>query len=158
MAKKEIKTDLWVYELLKEAGLNLSAQGSDIVEINNALKTASKSGTGKVGFPEYCGVVNDFLIVIEDKADTAKHIQRDANGLISLDTTSVRDFAVNGALHYGKHLAAHTSYNKIIAIGVSGDEKRHKITPLFIDERGNDKELDDVETFTLCKKHCRVLR
>lgn len=99
MAKKEIKTDLWVYELLKEAGLNLSAQGSDIVEINNALKTASKSGTGKVGFPEYCGVVNDFLIVIEDKADTAKHIQRDANGLISLDTTSVRDFAVNGALH-----------------------------------------------------------
>lgn len=154
MAKKEVKTDLWVYDLLKEAGLNLSAQGSDILEIDNALKTASKSGTGNVGYPEYCGVVKDFLIVIEDKADTAKHIQRDKNGLISQDTASVRDFAVNGALHYGRHLAANTGYKKIIAIGVSGDEKRHKITPLFIDERGNDKELDDVETFTLfSEKH-----
>ena len=42
MAKKEVKTDLWVYDLLKEAGLTLSAQGSDIRELNNALKTASK--------------------------------------------------------------------------------------------------------------------
>lgn len=149
MAKKEIKTDLWVYELLKEAGLNLSAQGSDIVEINNALKTASKSGSGKVGFPEYCGVIKDFLIVIEDKADVAKHINRDENGLILLDPASVRNYAVNGALHYAKHLSANTSYKKIIAIAVSGNEKRHKITPLFIDERGNDKELDDVETFML---------
>lgn len=67
--KKEVKTDLWVYELLKEADIKLDAQGSSIKEINDALKTASKKGTGKVGFPEYVGVIKDFLLVIEDKAN-----------------------------------------------------------------------------------------
>ena len=149
MAKKEIKTDLWVYDLLKEAELDLCPQGSDINELEKALKTASKAQTGKAGYPEYCGVVEDFVIVIEDKADTADHIKRDENDLICQAAASVKDFAVNGALHYGIHLAKNTSYKKIIAIGVSGNEKRHKISPLFIDERGGYKELEDVETFTL---------
>ncbi|MFU2128542.1 HsdM family class I SAM-dependent methyltransferase [Gallibacterium anatis] len=52
-------------------------------------------------------------------------------------------------MHYGLHLAKHTSYKKIIAIGVSGDEKRHQITPLFINECGEYKELENLETFTL---------
>lgn len=56
MAKKEVVTDLWVYELLKEANINLEPQGSTVLEIDEALKTASKSGSGKVGFPEYVGV------------------------------------------------------------------------------------------------------
>lgn len=149
MAKKEIKTDLWVYELLKEAGISLDPQGSSIKELNDALKTASKSGKGNVGCPEYCGVVKDFVIVIEDKADTANHIKHNDKALICQNATSVRDFAVNGALHYGIHLAKNTSYKKIIAIGVSGNEKRHKISPLFINERGEYKSLEDVETFTL---------
>lgn len=149
MAKKEVKTDLWVYELIKEAGISLDPQGSSIKELNDALKTASKSGKGNTGFPEYCGVVQDFVIVIEDKAEIAKHIQRNTENLICQEKKSVTDFAVNGALHYGIHLAKNTSYNKVIAIGVSGDEKRHKISPLFINERGEYKELEDVETFTL---------
>ena len=69
MAKREIKTDLWVYDLLKEAELDLCPQGSDIAELDKALKTASKAQTGKAGYPEYCGVVKDFVIVVEDKAD-----------------------------------------------------------------------------------------
>ena len=32
MAKKEVKTDLWVYDLLKQADIQLDAQGSDIKE------------------------------------------------------------------------------------------------------------------------------
>ena len=69
MAKKEVNTDLWVHELLKEAGIreNFDAQGSNVKEINDALKTASKKGTGNSGFPEYVGIVKDFLIIIEDK-------------------------------------------------------------------------------------------
>ncbi|MCA9761473.1 MAG: SAM-dependent DNA methyltransferase, partial [Streptococcus sp.] len=69
MAKKEVLTDLWVYELLKEAGIldSFDAQGSNIKELDEALKTASKKGTGNSGFPEYVGVVKDFLIIIENK-------------------------------------------------------------------------------------------
>ena len=147
MARKEVKTDLWVYELLCEAGITLTPQGCDIKEINEALKTASKSGTGNVGYPEYCGVVKDFIIVIEDKAVLDKHIYRDANNLISQEVKDIRDYAVNGALFYGLHLAQYTEYHKVLAFGVSGNAKRHRITPIFINERGDYQELRDVETF-----------
>jgi hypothetical protein len=149
MAKKEILTDLWVYELLKEANIDLNPQGSNIKEVDNGLKSASKSGSGKVGFPEYCGVVKDFLLIIENKADVSQHIKRNDKDVICTEVTSVKNYAINGALFYGKHLADKTSYKKIISFGVSGNEKRHRITPIFIDERGGYKELEDVETFTL---------
>lgn len=150
MAKKiEKNTDFWVADLLKEAELrqSLSSQGSDILEIDKALKTASKKKNGKIGKPEFVGVVKDFLIVIEDKADVSNHIKRDEKDLICQRVESTTNYAVNGALHYGLHLAKHTDYKKIIAFGVSGNEKRHRITPLFINERGEYKELEDVETF-----------
>lgn len=147
MAKKEVITDLWVHELLKEAAISLTPQGCNIKEIDDALKTASKSKTGNIGYPEYCGVVKDFIIVIEDKADVHKHIRLDEQGTLSLDNKSVKDYAVNGAVFYGRHLAENTSYKKIIAFGVSGNSKRHHITPVFINERGDWQILPDVETF-----------
>ena len=149
MAKKEIMTDLWVYDMLKEIGVqnDFSSQGSHIKEVDEALATASKKGTGNVGFPEYVGVVKDFLIVIEDKASLNKHIKRDDKNLIAEDVKSITDYAVNGALFYAKHLATKTTYKKIIAIGVSGNEKNHRISPIFVDERCGYKELDDLETF-----------
>ena len=147
MAKKEIKTDFWVHGLLQEAGLNLTPQGCDIKEVDEALRTASKAQTGNAGYPEYCGVVKDFLLVIEDKASLDKHLAKTEKGLIAQDVKSVRDYAVNGALFYGLHLAANTSYHKVLAFGVSGNEKRHRITPVFINERGDYHELSDVETF-----------
>lgn len=147
MAKKEVKTDLWVYELLQEANIQLTPQGCDIIEIDEALKTASKSQTGNAGYPEYCGVVNDFIIVIEDKASLDKHIYKDDNGLLSQEIKAVKDYAVNGALFYALHLAENTSYNKVLAFGVSGNERHHKITPIFVNERGDYQELSDVETF-----------
>ena len=100
MAKKEAKTDLWVYGLLQEANIELEPQGSSVLEINEALKTASKSGSGNVGFPEYVGVVKDFLIVIENKSDVANHTKLNTKGLISLSQKDVKGFAVNGALFY----------------------------------------------------------
>lgn len=147
MAKKEVKTDYWVKSLLDEASVSLEPQGSSIVEINKALKTASKKGTGKVGFPEFVGVVKDFLIVIEDKADLSKHLKLDENGLLSTNTRDVGAYALNGALFYGQHLAANTTYKKVIAFGISGDEKKHRITPLYIDETEYYRELPDVESF-----------
>lgn len=151
--KKEASTDLWVYDLLKEAGLDhFTPQGSNIKEIHNALKTASKAGTKKVGFPEYTGTVKDFLIVIEDKAALSFHETRDADNLLKENPVSIINYAVNGALFYGKHLASNTGYKKVIAIGVSGNEKRHRISPIFIDERLNYKELPEIETFISFKE------
>lgn len=148
MAKKEVKTDLWVYELLKEAGIKLTPQGCDIKEIDDALKTASKSKTGNSGYPEYCGVVKDFVLIIEDKPTLDKHIFFNEKQMIDrTNVYAVKEYAVNGAMHYAEHIIRNTSYKKAIGFGVSGDEKRHKITPFFINERLDVYTLDDVETF-----------
>lgn len=147
MAKKEVKTDLWVYDLLKQADIQLDAQGSDIKEIDEALKTASKKGTGNVGFPEYVGVVKDYLLVIEDKASLGRHIKLDSKNCISAEVNAVRDYAVNGALFYAKHLAKNTTYKKVLAFGVSGNERKHKISPLYVDETEFYRELPEVQSF-----------
>ena len=97
MAKKEVKTDLWVASQLNECKIPFSAQGSDVKEINEALSSASKRGTGKAGYPEYVSVVKDFVLVVEDKADTDKHCKYTNNGLIDMSTRAVTDYAVNGA-------------------------------------------------------------
>jgi len=52
MAKKEANFDLYIHDLLVEAGIQADTQGSNIVEINNALKTASKHQTAKSHYDE----------------------------------------------------------------------------------------------------------
>lgn len=60
MAKQEVRTDLWVASQLNDANIKFDAQGSNVKEINEALKTASKRGTGNAGYPEYTAVIGDF--------------------------------------------------------------------------------------------------
>ncbi|MFC2479536.1 MAG: N-6 DNA methylase [Bacteroides sp.] len=147
MARREINTDFWVKSMLEEAGIALTAQGGGTKEIEVALQTASKAGTGRAGYPEFCGTVKgEYLIVIEDKADLDRHLKCDDRGLIDQTTPTVQDYAVNGALFYALHLAKHTGYRKIFALGISGSEKRHRITPLFVSERGEYKELAELST------------
>ena len=122
MAKKEVKTDLWIARQLDDSKIKYDAQGSDVKEINDALQSASKRGTGNAGYPEYVAVVKDFVIVIEDKADLAKHQKLTSTGILSVDQKDIADYAVNGAYFYAKHIAQNSSFHKIFAIGVSGDE------------------------------------
>lgn len=149
MARKEVKTDLWVASQLDKCKIQYTPQGSTVKEINEALSTASKRGTGNAGYPEYVAVVNDFVIVIEDKADLAKHEKLTDTALIETTTKAITDYAVNGAYFYAKHIAQNSSFKKVFAIGVSGDEKHHKITPLYVDDREGYIELEDVESFTM---------
>ena len=149
MAKKEVKTDLWVASQLEDCKIQYSAQGSDIKEIDAALATASKRGTGKVGYPEYVAKVNDYILVIEDKADTDKHCKLTDTGLIDTSVKAVTDYAVNGAYFYAKHIAQNSPFKKVFAIGASGDAKHHKITPLYVDDREAYTELEPVESFTM---------
>ena len=149
MAKKEVRTDLWVASQLDDCKIQFTPQGSNVKEINEALSSASKRGTGKAGYPEYVAVVNGFVIVIEDKADTMKHCKLTDSNILDMDQKAVTDYAVNGAYFYAKHIAQNSNFRKVFAIGVSGDAKHHKITPLFVDDREGYKNLDDVESFTM---------
>ena len=152
MAKKEVSTDLWVASQLGECGIPHSPQGSTVKEIDDALKSASKKGTGNVGYPEFVAVVESFVLVIEDKADTSKHCKYTDSGILDMDTKAVTDYAVNGAYFYAKHIAQNSNFKKVFAIGVSGDVKHHKITPLYVDDRESYMELDSVESFAMFSK------
>lgn len=147
MAKKEVRTDLWVAKQLADCGIEFDPQGSSVKEINAALKTASKRGTGKAGYPEYVAVVNDLVIVIEDKADLDHHEKLTTTGILDLERNAVEEYAVNGAFHYSKHIAQNSPFKKVFGIGVSGDGKHHRITPLWVDDREGYVMLDEVESF-----------
>ena len=146
MAKKEANFDLYIHDLLVEAGIQADTQGSNIVPINDALKTASKHQTGKAGFPEYTAVVDDFVLVMEDKADRANLCLKDADGTISMTVQATTDYAVNGALHYAQHIFQKTTYKKVFEFGNAGDSKHHTLQPLFVDKNGY-KWLPEVQTF-----------
>ena len=141
-------TDMFVEGLLKEANIDFMPNGSSIKEIEDALKTASKRGTNKVGFPEFVGKSKDFILVIEDKAETNKqalYCEKNSNRL-DLRVNALTDYAENGALHYAQHIINNTNFKKIFAFGCSGDEKHHIIRPIYVDE--NDYTLlEEVENF-----------
>lgn len=147
MAKKEACTDLWVAEQLKECGIKFDPQGSNIKEVNEALKTASKRGTGNEGYPEYVARIGDFLLVIEDKASPDRHARFDDNDVLDTSVKAVINYAVNGAYYYAKHIARNSTFKKVFALGVSGDAKHHRITPLYVDDRDGYMMLDDLDTF-----------
>ena len=65
----EKATDFLVRDLLKSANITFDAEESRIIEIKQALNTASKRGTGKHGYPEFIAQSGEFIIVIEDKAE-----------------------------------------------------------------------------------------
>lgn len=147
MARKEANFDLYIHDLLVDAGISADSQGSNVAEINEALKTASKQQTGNVGFPEYCAIVDDFVLVMEDKSDRANLCAYEKDGItISMSAHATKNYAVNGALHYAQHILQKTSYKKIFAFGNAGDSKHHIIQPLFVDKNGY-IWLPEVETF-----------
>lgn len=148
MARKEAALDLWVADRLAECDIEFTPQGSGIKDIESALKTASKRGTGRAGYPEYVARVGRFILVVEDKASQDRHEKLTDSGILDMSTNAVTDYAVNGAYHYAKHIATGSPFTEVFAIGVSGDPKRHTISPVFVNDREGYKRLDDIESFT----------
>lgn len=120
MSKNEKKTENLARRLLTKAGIFdnsdfiVEEQKSDNPTIQKLLKSASKSGSG-LGKPEF--IIrkkddNDFLMVIECKADTKYHESKNRD--------MYKDFAVDGALLYGSNLSK--EFN-VITIGISGENE-----------------------------------
>ncbi|KKR79486.1 MAG: N-6 DNA methylase [Candidatus Nomurabacteria bacterium GW2011_GWA2_40_9] len=120
MSKNEKKTENLARKLLSRVGIFdntnfiVEEQKSDNPVIQKLLKNASKSGAG-LGKPEF--IIrkkddNDFLMVIECKADIKYHESKNRD--------IYKDFAVDGTLLYGSHLSK--EFN-VIAIGISGESE-----------------------------------
>jgi type I restriction enzyme M protein len=118
-SKSERQTENLVRDKLREFGyyepengITVEEQKSEIAKVKTLLSKASKNAKGNAGYPEF--IISNrkdaaFLIVFECKPDAKKH------------ESSMRDkpieYAVDGVLHYAKHLAKHYT---VVAVAVSG--------------------------------------
>jgi 16S rRNA G966 N2-methylase RsmD len=123
-------------------------QKSNIEAVKKALKSASKSGAGGGGSPEFIvssPSSSDFLLVVECKADVKEHASPAhssllVSGAIDEDESSkakrIQKYAVDGALHYARALSR--EFN-VIAIGVSGETKKAVVVSTFLWPKGGVK-------------------
>lgn len=137
MANERITENL-VRELLRknnyftpENGIVIEEQKSQIKSIQKLLKTASKSKTGKGGYPEF--IISwekdpNFIIVIECKAEVSKHQ--------SANLENPKDFAVDGVLHYSRHLSKEFT---VLAIAVSGTTEDSLLISNFLMPSGTEE-------------------
>ena len=110
--------------------IKIEEQKSDIPKIDKALKGASKKGEGK-GCPEFIITFNknnDFLIVVECKADIFRH-ESAGRGKYS-------EYAVDGALLYASFLSK--EYD-VLAIAVSGETLQELQISHFLHLKGERK-------------------
>jgi type I restriction enzyme M protein len=124
MANERVTEDL-VDDLLREVGyydeydkVIVEKQQSAIQSIRSALSKASKTGKGGVGYPEFIITspsTPDMVVVVECKASVTKHQSKDRD--------KPADFAVDGVLHYARHLSG--TYT-VIAIAVSGTKRSNR--------------------------------
>lgn len=115
----ERKTESLVREKLRVLGYNdpdngitVEEQKSEIAKVKSLLSKASKNAKGNAGYPEFI-ISNQkdtaFLIVFECKPDVKKHE--------SPDRSKPVEFAVDGVLHYARHLSKNYT---VVAVAVSG--------------------------------------
>lgn len=150
--------DEFMNDEIKSLGVKYYRESSGNIEVQNALKSASKRLNGNVGKPEFTFFSREFLVVIEDKNDINLHIYSEDDTIILDDENIVPKYAVNGAIHYAKHIINNTdTVNKVFAIGASGNGHSNKISIYFVDENNykfisdinnlNDLKEDNIEEF-----------
>lgn len=139
-------TENLVRNHLKEIGyyddddLIVEEQKSQNSKIQNLLKIASKTGKGGVGAPEFIiksKKIQDFLIVVECKADTKKHKSKNLDHPV--------DYAIDGAIHYAKYLSK--EFN-VIAIGVSGQTEAVLKVGVYLQPRKSNGSFVDFKKLT----------
>ncbi|MEB7398450.1 HsdM family class I SAM-dependent methyltransferase [Staphylococcus epidermidis] len=150
--------DEYMNDEIKSLGVKYYRESSGNIEVQNALKSASKRLNGNVGKPEFTFFSKDFFIVVEDKNDVNLHIYTENDSIILDDANIVPKYAVNGAIHYAKHIIKNTDIvNNIFAIGASGNGHSNKISIYFVDENEykfisdvnnlNDLKVENIEEF-----------
>ena len=153
--KNERLTEQIVRNILRQLGyydivnnILVEEQKSTIEAVKRLLKSASKSGKGGTGAPEFIIsslTAPDFLIIIECKASTGDQasLLYKSSSLLDVDAEEqetpeqqakrIQRYAVDGALHYAQQLSK--AFN-VIAIAISGQTEDEVIVSTFLHPKG----------------------
>ncbi|MFK3738734.1 HsdM family class I SAM-dependent methyltransferase [Massilia sp. TN1-12] len=152
-SKNERETENLIRDALQALGyynddnsVAVEQQKSNCEPIRKLLKAASKSGKGGSGAPEFIisDIANtDIIIVVECKADTVEHISPYLNEIFSTnekpqdefdeDSKRIQKYAVDGVLHYARHLSK--DFN-VVAIAASGQTESSLKISTFLHTKG----------------------
>jgi len=109
-------------------------QQSVVQEIRKGLSKASKTGKGRAaGYPEFIVTAPDtpdMVVLIECKADVRNHE--------SPNRDLPKDYAVDGVLHYARHLSLNYT---VISVAVSGTPQTNEWS-FFVTPKGTTEEHD----------------
>lgn len=119
---------------LKKYGLNYKLEQESLnPEIDKAFNEYHSKGGGKGGNrPDAKLLLEDkymkkYPILIEYKGYKDKLVKLDENNQVENKTKknepnykNIKEYAVNGAVHYANAILHYTSYSEVIAIGITG--------------------------------------
>jgi hypothetical protein len=93
-------------------GVTIEEQKSEVAKVKSLLSKSSKNAKGNAGYPEF--IISSskdtaFLVLFECKPSVKKHESPGRDKPV--------DFAVDGVLHYARHLSKHYT---VLAVAVSG--------------------------------------
>ena len=137
-SNNERHTERIVREELRRLGyyghdnsITIEEQKSEIAKVKPLLSKASKNAKGNTGYPEF--IISSskdasFIIVVECKPDVNKHESQNRDKPV--------EFAVDGVLHYARHLSKDYT---VVAIAVSGTtESSAKVSNFLVPAGGSE--------------------
>lgn len=138
MAKKHQSVEPKIADLangwLKSYGLDYKLEQESLnAEIDNALKEYESKSGGKGGNRPDAKIMlkddygNFYPVLIEYKGYKDKLVKLDGEGRVENQNknqepnyANIKNYAVNGAVHYANAILHYTGYTKVFAIGVTG--------------------------------------
>lgn len=130
--KAEAEVDSFVQRKLIEKGLDevdIGLQGDMPEYLKDALKGGSKSlrkgdsddDKDSYGIPDLNITCYDVPVLIEDKLSANRLIKVNKDDEITKSKTAIKDYAVNGVIHYARSIIKSRKYNDCVAIGIAGN-------------------------------------
>jgi len=175
MAKKIQSVEAKIAELgnswLKNYNLDYKLENESLNrEIDNALSEYFSKTGGNGGNRPDAKILIEFNscrypVLIEYKGYKNKLVKLDSNGEVENKTSknephysNIKNFAVNGAVHYANAILHYTNYTEIIAIGMTGykneiGELIHEIAVYYVSTKnlGIGQEVGKYENFSFLK-------
>ncbi|NPD13365.1 MULTISPECIES: N-6 DNA methylase [unclassified Enterococcus] len=146
MPNEKTIVDQWVRREIEKLEIDFTEQTSSIKEVKVALKNASKQGGMGSGKPEFVFLVNDTLVVVEDKPSTSNLILLDEHNEVDLSIPkATANYAVNGAVHYAKHIVEKTTnFKEVIAIGATGTSDSRGVLVYLVSNNGENTNIKSI--------------
>ena len=127
--KLESDVNYWVLKSLESLGLRKGIDFNDESAMSDYMKdalqwwakTQNKTNFGK---PDFHVEKYKIPVIIEDKLSYKKLLAWSVSSPKN-DDASIRNFSVNGALHYARTMISSGKYKEVIAIGVAGDNEEN---------------------------------